>query len=533
MKISAIFISILFMFLWVIPPAAAHAAALLFIPLDDRPVCRDYVIDTAEKAGFTVLTPPAEWLASRGRLGQADKLWQWLEENWSQADYAVIAADSLIYGGLVDSRVHHLDYSLLASRVERFAKLKEQNPAIRVYVFSTIMRSPKVSLGGVEPSYYETYGRQIFKLTALSDKEVVKGLSGPERQTLQELVRSVPAEYLRDWLDRRTKNMMVNEDLVDLLRDGTIDYLIVGRDDSATFSQSHREWRLLKQKTTDLSISQFQSFPGADQLAMVLVARSYNDREGKLPIVQTIYTPGVGGNTIPAYEDQPARATIDGHVVAAGGIVLPQPQKPDLALLVNTPEDGHTREASDGENGLALSEEKGAFVDEVKQRVAQKEPVALADIAFANGSDNALMLSLEKNQLLPALTAYAGWNTASNTVGYAIGQGMMAPSMTPAARRDLLAVRYLDEWAYQANLRDELMDYFFAHDERAIQFLDRHLLSVTKEAAQQEQDFAKEHFAWVNPQRVQVSFPWNRLFEIAVSLDSDTSQIGKIKQAAR
>ena len=52
------------------------------------------------------------------------------------------------------------------------------------------------------------------------------------------------------------------------------------------------------------------------------------------------------------------------------------------------------------------------------------------------------------------LAAYNGWNTASNSVGYGLSQGVLSKYMTPAAHRDMLTTQYLDNWAYQANVRD-------------------------------------------------------------------------------
>uniref|UniRef100_UPI004038D0A0 DUF4127 family protein n=1 Tax=Dialister succinatiphilus TaxID=487173 RepID=UPI004038D0A0 len=38
--------------------STAEAKTILLVPQDDRPVSLDYTVSTAEKAGYTVLTPP-------------------------------------------------------------------------------------------------------------------------------------------------------------------------------------------------------------------------------------------------------------------------------------------------------------------------------------------------------------------------------------------------------------------------------------------------------------------------------------------
>lgn len=36
---------------------------LLFVPLDNRPVCLDYAVETMKAAGWNVETPPLEYIA--------------------------------------------------------------------------------------------------------------------------------------------------------------------------------------------------------------------------------------------------------------------------------------------------------------------------------------------------------------------------------------------------------------------------------------------------------------------------------------
>ncbi len=86
----------------------------------------------------------------------------------------------------------------------------------------------------------------------------------------------------------------------------------------------------------------------------------------------------------------------------------------------------------------------------------------MADIAFGNGGSNALVKGLfteEQDQPDPLgyqLSSYAGWNTASNSLGYALGQGLLRPWLTEEDRKDLLTIRYLDDWTYQSQVRQQV-----------------------------------------------------------------------------
>jgi len=146
-------IMIIFMVLMLMMPAA-FAKTILYIPFDDRPVSLDYAMNTVKAAKIDILTPPAEYLASRNRSGDTEKLWQWVEQNANRADALVLSADALIYGGLVDSRTHDWNRIVLEWSLRRFETLHEANPNVPIYLFSTVMRSPSASAGGVEPLYY-------------------------------------------------------------------------------------------------------------------------------------------------------------------------------------------------------------------------------------------------------------------------------------------------------------------------------------------------------------------------------------------
>lgn len=497
----------------------AQAKTILFVPADDRPVSLEYNVDTVKAAQLEILTPPTEYLASRGRAGDPEKLWQWVLENCKQADAMVLSADSLIYGGLVDSRTHDFEQYVLDWRLRHFKKLKEVNPSGRVYVFSTIMRTPKASAGAVEPPYYEQYGPNIFKLTALQDKADTIGLSSAEKQELAAVTAAIPHDVLEDWMKRRAKNFKINAGLIDMDKEGLLNYLILGRDDTSPYSQSHKEWRELNVKAGGLPASKYASFPGADQLGMVLLARAYNDLNNHIPVIEVRYAPGAGQDTVPVYEDQPIGKTINSHIIAAGGIVFSKPLNPDLILMVNTPVNGVTGEAESLENISSPTAATREFVGEIMANLASGKSVAVADIAYANGSDNALMKEMANQHILDRLSSYSGWNTASNTLGYAIGQGMMARDMTEVERKRLLAVRYLDDWAYQANIRRQVGLEVLYPQGGSWMYLNKTEAMMTEETEKRIRLFASQNLWNLQPEKIHVSFPWNRMFEIRVGVD--------------
>ena len=51
----------------------------------------------------------------------------WVEQNAGRADVMVLSTDTLIYGGLVDSRKHNIPLSTLQNRLKRIEGLKARN----------------------------------------------------------------------------------------------------------------------------------------------------------------------------------------------------------------------------------------------------------------------------------------------------------------------------------------------------------------------------------------------------------------------
>ena len=487
------------------------AETVLYVPQDNRPVSLQYTVDTAKAAGFTVITPPQSMISGRTYEGHADEVWNWVEQNAGRADVMVLSTDSLVYGGLVDSRKHNLPLATLKNRVQRIKKLKEAHKNVAIYGFGTVMRSPRASGGGTEPAYYADYGPTIFQIAALQDKLDAGSLTAEETSKLMALQASVPVEYLQDWFNRRQKNMNVNKDLIDEVKDNVFTYFALGHDDTSSLSQSAMEGRYLNMYSKNLSPRVYGSFPGADQLGLLLIARARVDRTGDVPSFEVIYPLGGAGKTVPHYEDQSIEETIAEHVVAVGG-TFTTAGKPNVLLAVNTPLTTTTGESEAFENFPMISASTSAFVDRIEQSVKDGVTVSVADIAYSNGSDNTLVGAFYKRGMLYKLGAYNGWNTASNTVGYAVAQGLLSKYMTPEQHKNMLTQQYLDNWAYQANIRKDIyrmQDSIRTDNVRYSGALNDRLESYLGERIQ---DFAAKYLG-VDPRTVQATFPWGRLFE--------------------
>ena len=508
--------------------AAVGREKILFIPHDARPISFQQTAEVVEQLGYEVMTPPEEYFGGKEHyMGQPDEIWKWLEANVKNADAVVIATDSLFYGGLIPSRKHTIPQSTIESRLERFKALHVNNPKLNIYVFASLMRTPMAGTPGntEEPDYYVTYGSSIFNLTALMDKEELKGLSGDEKQILAEIKRSIPADILEDWLSRREKNLAVTKKFIDLAAQDIIQYLIIGRDDNAPLCQTHKENRDLKAYADKYNLpkTKFQSLPGIDEFGLLLLTRAVNDLKGETPTINVRFNRGKGSKIIPAYSDEEIGYSIDSAAAIAGGKIIDEPKFADFVLLVNTDPNGKTYQPHNALPNFAVELdhkkfEKNAkhFANLVDEYVSAGYPVGVADIIFANGSDNALMQNLYDKGLLYKLQAYSGWNTATNSTGFALGTGILAKYMSNESKDRLLTRRYLDDWAYQANVRTLIGEQLFNSREGGIVYynLGDQTPDVENRVTLLMREFAYKHLPPLRYLRdFQVTLPWNRMFE--------------------
>lgn len=512
--------------------APKDKGTIVFIPHDNRPISDVETADTIRQLGYKVVVPPDELLGSKSNLGDSDKLWQWLEDNTTvphkkdkKPPYkplpgikaVVLSGDALIYGSLVGSRKHNFSQEELLERVKKFQEFKDSHPKVPMYVFSSIMRTPRTgeASGTEEPGYYFSYGTDIFRYTALKDKEEVEGLTKREKKEMKFLTEFLPQEAIDDWMSRRSKNLAVNKAMIDLAKTGTFSYFCLGRDDNAPYSQTHRESRWLNEYGRELGKTRFNNMAGIDEFGMLLLARAVNDLDSVMPFVYVRYNMGEGERVVPSYSDEAIDKTIRSHVIMAGGVYVTTPSRADLVLLVNTNPNGETYEANDASNTEKSRFSTRYFINMLEEELAEGRLVGIADIAYANGSDNALMAALRDKDLLFRLQAYSGWNTPTNSTGFVLGQGMLMPRMSDESRKRLLYTRYLDDWGYQANVRQNLsatLGYFKGRGDGGN--LNEKRARTEASATLRMQTFARWNLPnFVDVKQIKVTMPWNRLFE--------------------
>lgn len=496
---------------------------VLYIPHDSRPIVNKQTIEILERAGWIVVSPPLELLGNRENLGDPDLLWDWLNKNAKKdITAAVISSDALLYGSLVGSRKHEYDGDEILARADLFKEFRNKHKKLPLYVFGSVMRTPRTGLasGYEEPDYYRYYGTNIFRLTELMDKQELEGLTPREIKEFNFLQRLIPQKAIEDWMGRREKNFDANKKLIDYARDKTFDYLLLGRDDNAPYSQTHNEGRKLVEYGRGLSADKYITTAGIDEIGLVLLARAVNKQANTSPKIFVKYNWGRGGQTIPSYSDESIDSSITSAIAATGATLVNDESRADFILAVNTNPDGVTFEANDDINDGRAREGTKFFVDTVQDYVDSGKKVIVADVAFANGSDNALMNQLKRRGLLFKIQAYAGWNTPTNSSGFALSTGVLTTRMKDIFVDELLLYRYLDDWVYQANVRSVGANQLnWLDGDGRYEFLNEKRDSAADNCEFLIQNFIQKNLPnFTGSDKIRVRFPWNRMFEADISI---------------
>ena len=497
------------------------------LPLDERPCNYAFNQRLVKGMPYEVKVPSLDILGDKKQKGNLTAIKKWLKDVASEVDGMVIAVDTLVYGGIVPSRLHHDDTKTLLERLNVLREIKEQYPKIKLYAYNLIMRNPKYSSSEEEPDYYETCGREIHLYGIYDHKQALGILTKEEESHFNQIKETIDHESLNDYLVRREKNIEVNIAFLDLVKEGIIEFGIVPQDDSSPYGLTATDQIKVRKHIKDNNIElTCYMYPGADEVTNTLLARMVNEYEGKKPLVYLYYASVTGGMQIPLYEDRLLNETIKYQVLAAGGMLVSSLKDADLVLLVNVPS-SHMVEAN---NQHVASLEYDAFrnlieyVEQANYAVELGKKVIIADVAYANGGDLNLLKLLRQKDLLMKISAYAGWNTSSNTLGTCIPQGMF-DFLYPNRKEnlDFLGLRYVEDFGYCSVVRSQIAKtlvmpnhYFLLDGKRG------KVVNEIKEALENfiEKELNGKYTFKIND----IYSPWNRMFETGLDVSVDENK---------
>jgi hypothetical protein len=453
-----------------------------------------------------------------------DALSRWLLTEADQAQAFVLSLDMLMYGGLVPSRFIDDAEPSLAQRLEVLREIRRAAPAAPIYAFAATMRISNNNVNDEEKSYWAQYGQLIWRWSYFEDRYDCLG-QVHDANTRDEARNAVPPDVRDDYLATRARNHALVKRALDLVDEGIVDRLILPQDDTAEYGFNIRERRELQAIVLRRSLSdRVLIYPGADEVMHTLCAHVVSRLEARSPISCTLLPsdPQHIGALSALYEDRPIIESLSNQITAVGGVIESTDKnrdsaaiEPQVILAV------HTQGTAQGDWAMqrALSAPQPiptAWIAALVERVCRGDAVAMLDLAYANGGDPRLMEALSDKLDLTRLAAYAGWNTASNSIGSALAQMVLSRgSFGTEKNQRVLALRLLEDYLYQGIYRQVIrIGYPVAVNEQT---------SVEQLRSTVREVFIPAANRWLRTQGfpfevADVHLPWGRTFEIDIRL---------------
>ncbi len=394
---------------------------IALVPIDDRPICYTLIEQIAAMdKDLELFMPDRNLLGNLQNHADYNAIFEWLK-NLDDIDDIVISLDTIAYGGLVSSRRSDEEYGAIIKKVDAFLNLAKSKGA-KIYAFSSIMRISNNNENIEEKEYWNLWGEKIFCYSYNAHKGVKNNLEG-----------EIPKKILNDYLKTRERNFKVNLHYLELKKNGMFDFLIFSKDDTAEFGLNVKEAQEIE-KLGGLTKT------GADEIPLGLFARAYlGARTLKIKpfyVYENFKTPS-------KYEDIPINECVEGQIELAGCELCAKDE--NLILFINN------FKVHQGDHVL------GNSVNEFKNTLKlPQKPYFIADVNNANGADNGFVEKLFEGGLDKNFFGYCAYNTSANTIGCTICTAVVkyfAKNFDEEAFLKLQFIRLLDDWAYQANVR--------------------------------------------------------------------------------
>ena len=377
---------------------------ILLVPLDGRPPCKQFVIDAGAIAGYAVTTPPTEFQDYYSAPGNTVQMRQWLRKNINGQQAVLLSIDQLLYGGLLAAREKEATPAMQNELVDFLRQLHKDHPDIPLLAFSILPRqTPQDTIDGYQErkdllAYSRLKGRQAAGLAIDEDE-------------LNRLEAAIPPASKEKYLAHFAENEELNKKLIALVKEGVLSKLVLGQDDGEEYSIPNIEKAHLRafMQAENLPTHKVILTHGADEIALTMLAAFYNERTSFCPLVYVTYNHQNTPGTIMPYMAIDMQETAREKIALIGGRETSDAAAADYILYLS---------ANDYEKDTVS--QRSANVQKLMELTTKGRPVALVDLSKRfTAQETLLPLLIARDYPLNSLTAYAGWNTASNAIGTA------------------------------------------------------------------------------------------------------------------
>ncbi|MCI5745572.1 MAG: DUF4127 family protein [Erysipelotrichaceae bacterium] len=499
---------------------------IVHIPLDERPCNYDFPYLMFKGEEFDIVRVPTQYMGLKKKPGDVKKIQEFFENECKDAYAAIVSIDTLIYGGIVPSRLHYFTFDEVSKRLDVLLKVKEANPNIKIYAYSLVMRCPCYDDDDEEPFYYQQYGLKLHTKKAIEHKMKVNVATKEEINYYQNV--KIPKEYEDDYSFRREINTAITCKVVELVRDNIISFLIVPQDDSAPYGYTALD-QMKVRKVVDENHLQLKvlTYPGADEVSNTLFARMLNEYYHQKPLVYVMYPSDECKNVIPCAEDRPLDISVRSQIIASGCLMCDNIDDASLILAINAPTknmiSSQFRDDSDY-FGYVVGRNLVEFVTRIEYLVKNEHrALTVCDIGYCNGSDPAFIKLLDQKKLYMDLAGYASWNIPCNSLGTALPMGIRY--IYPHNKEsfdDFLMHRYVEDIGYSCLARKILREKYCGTKANDYTIYDVHgqrdpyWLSLTNKVMKEALNDLCPNFP--KYEILDMYFPWSRTYDIGLKV---------------
>ena len=417
------------------------AGSVILLPLDSRPVSVRLPAALGRLAGWRVITPPERMLGDLHKPASLKALRTWLF-NAIKPDTSALfaAADLLAYGGLIFSRDGKATLDRALRGLDLLRTVRDRFPGLEIYAAGVILRD---------------------SISVRSDQDY----------ELWERLQSGRGPYPRWFRELRKRNAKINAQLLEMVAGGTLNYAVLGKEDTAPTNPFKSEITRLQRRIREFKIRDNASvMNGTDELMSLLVVRRFCIKNGYSPGFAVDARGSAFPDTTPLFESRPLMETIAAQAALVNGRIARAGAPYDIRLFVHCPENQQAdlfaeQLAGRAGNRPPAARDKDYYRDFVNAVHQEKQLAAVADAAWANGADPALTDALLARGLFFKLAAWAGWNTASNTLGTVVAAAAVVYGLTRSKKPargimkqhvHFMLERLADDYLYQSQVRGAL-----------------------------------------------------------------------------
>ena len=384
---------------------------VLLIPLDSRPPCGRFVQDAARIAGVEVVLPPAELLDEYFRPGDTAAIQAWTMDHLSEFDAAILSVDQLLHGGLLASRQARKTTDDENALLEFLRKLRAAHQNIPLFAFSILPRmTPPDGLCDWEEQ------KRLMKYSRLRGR--ISRETRPKNEdlaALEELRASISPEILAQYEKLFANYAAFGTRLIALAENGTIDRLVIGQDDSEPYSIPNLTLHRFSELLTAKNIGENRVFltQGADELALSILAAVEAEREGFSPRVSLLYNDASTPARVLPYMGATLENNAREKIRFIRGTLAPSPDVSDFTLFLSA-------------NNKTTKNNRRTAAAKINTLLNENRAVALVDLSEHLCLEETLLPDLIEAEVpIHGLAAYAGWNTASNSIGTAVAHAVL------------------------------------------------------------------------------------------------------------